>query len=327
MSLTNQSIPAGYVRLVPAESSSPSTGLLLVLPDSQFPATEVDFISPSTGAPVAVYFAPFQGLPRDELMFVSDTPTSGLNVIGVQNLNENGYSAYIGRGSDGVEHFALGWGNPSSGLPEVVYLETSHFTGATHTDPPPRFQMQQTGYINGAYRSLIVFDFGGEPEFDGDYYMNFRQLDGNIGMRWCRDTGSLGIGVNSVGPVTRLDVLGDVTFGDSNLNRDADAVAALNIIDAGAAVMRIVKTSIGRLDFQMNGTGATFSYDLVDAFGNTPMSVNIGSGGRGAVEMRRISSATLQASSSYANDAAAAAGGVAVGEFYRNGSVVQCRIV
>lgn len=36
---------------------------------------------------------------------------------------------------------------------------------------------------------------------------------------------------------------------------------------------------------------------------------------------------TLQASTSYANDAAAAAGGVPVGGYYRNGSVVQIRIV
>lgn len=35
----------------------------------------------------------------------------------------------------------------------------------------------------------------------------------------------------------------------------------------------------------------------------------------------------LQASTSYANDAAAAGGGVAVGQLYRNGSVIQCRIV
>ncbi len=35
----------------------------------------------------------------------------------------------------------------------------------------------------------------------------------------------------------------------------------------------------------------------------------------------------LQAAASYANDAAAAAGGVAVGGFYRNGSVVQVRVV
>lgn len=34
----------------------------------------------------------------------------------------------------------------------------------------------------------------------------------------------------------------------------------------------------------------------------------------------------LAASSSYANDAAAAVGGVPVGGFYRNGSVVQVRV-
>ena len=41
----------------------------------------------------------------------------------------------------------------------------------------------------------------------------------------------------------------------------------------------------------------------------------------------RISMLALQASASYANDAAAAAGGVAVGQLYRNGSVVQVRVV
>lgn len=39
-----------------------------------------------------------------------------------------------------------------------------------------------------------------------------------------------------------------------------------------------------------------------------------------------IISAALQASTTYANDGAAATGGVAVGQFYRNGSVVQLRI-
>ena len=36
--------------------------------------------------------------------------------------------------------------------------------------------------------------------------------------------------------------------------------------------------------------------------------------------------ANLAASTSYANDAAAAVGGVPVGGFYRNGSVVQVRV-
>jgi hypothetical protein len=36
--------------------------------------------------------------------------------------------------------------------------------------------------------------------------------------------------------------------------------------------------------------------------------------------------ATLAAGASYANDAAAAAGGVSIGQLYRNGSVVQVRV-
>jgi hypothetical protein len=40
----------------------------------------------------------------------------------------------------------------------------------------------------------------------------------------------------------------------------------------------------------------------------------------------KIISTTLSGSTSYANDVAAAAGGVAVGQFYRNGSVVQIRV-
>ena len=39
-----------------------------------------------------------------------------------------------------------------------------------------------------------------------------------------------------------------------------------------------------------------------------------------------ILAATLQASASYANDAAAAVGGVAVGQFYRNGNAVMIRV-
>jgi hypothetical protein len=39
-----------------------------------------------------------------------------------------------------------------------------------------------------------------------------------------------------------------------------------------------------------------------------------------------INSHALQISTTYANDTAAEAGGVALGEFYRNGSVLQIRV-
>lgn len=40
----------------------------------------------------------------------------------------------------------------------------------------------------------------------------------------------------------------------------------------------------------------------------------------------KIVSTNLASSTSYADDTAAASGGVAIGEFYRNGSVVQIRV-
>ena len=45
-----------------------------------------------------------------------------------------------------------------------------------------------------------------------------------------------------------------------------------------------------------------------------------------SVVLLKIISTTLSGSTSYANDVAAAAGGVVVGQFYRNGSVVQIRV-
>jgi hypothetical protein len=44
------------------------------------------------------------------------------------------------------------------------------------------------------------------------------------------------------------------------------------------------------------------------------------------VMVGNLISTTLAASTSYTNDAAAAAGGVVVGQFYRNGSVLQIRV-
>lgn len=45
-----------------------------------------------------------------------------------------------------------------------------------------------------------------------------------------------------------------------------------------------------------------------------------------AIDANAAGNLTLQASASYANDGAAASGGVPIGGFYRNGSVVQIRV-
>lgn len=74
-----------------------------------------------------------------------------------------------------------------------------------------------------------------------------------------------------------------------------------------------------------DGTGNVGSDFLLDAFANdgatvisTPIAITRSTG--------RIALAVLQASTTYANDAVAATGGIAVGQLYRNGSVVQIRV-
>jgi len=53
--------------------------------------------------------------------------------------------------------------------------------------------------------------------------------------------------------------------------------------------------------------------------------LGVNSGGT-LVKSGNISFPVLAASTSYANDSAAASGGVAIGQLYRNGSVVQIRV-
>jgi len=67
-----------------------------------------------------------------------------------------------------------------------------------------------------------------------------------------------------------------------------------------------------------NGVYTNGGFLRVNNFGNTSTLFN--------VSQNSINCNLLQGSTSYANDTAAAAGGVVVGQFYRNGSVVQIRI-
>ena len=58
-------------------------------------------------------------------------------------------NSLVARGADGVEHLAVGYGNPDSSavFANKSYIEVSHFTGAEHTTPPPVFTLVQTGWL------------------------------------------------------------------------------------------------------------------------------------------------------------------------------------
>ena len=89
----------------------------------------------------------------------------------------------------------------------------------------------------------------------------------------------------------------------------------------------------------ISGAGAIVMYSNLQVNGTTVYFPNAGLVVGGAIDITgsvtfragsttvgTIASTTLPGSASYANDAAAAAGGVAVGSFYRNGSALMVRV-
>jgi len=75
------------------------------------------------------------------------------------------------------------------------------------------------------------------------------------------------------------------------------------------------------------GVSQTAAYTTVFGTQGLPYQIIVNGATVLSIGTASIASAVLQASASYANDAAAAAGGVAVGQLYRNGSVIQIRVV
>jgi hypothetical protein len=93
----------------------------------------------------------------------------------------------------------------------------------------------------------------------------------------------------------------DISSGNTTTHQ-----SILSFSDKSSTKWQLIKLSDNR--FSIYGVTNTVTPLLIDELGLISMSV-------------------LQASTSYANDAAAAAGGVPVGGLYRNGSVIQIRII
>lgn len=107
-------------------------------------------------------------------------------------------------------------------------------------------------------------------------------------------------------------------------------------VNVAAGVVTSIKAVINR-GFVPTGTGATtgvaFTCKNVSSLSvGTGLTLNLTWTPQTRLTIQPTTGQTiympaLQASTSYANDAAASAGGVAVGQLYRNGSVIQIRIV
>lgn len=110
------------------------------------------------------------------------------------------------------------------------------------------------------------------------------------------------------------------TFTVSGISIFNGAIITIGDIDANVINANTLVVS-GQSEFDDNLTvgGALFAAQFAVSVGTT-LTVT------GSTVSGGFKSTTLSSSTSYASDAAAAAGGVAVGSFYRNGSVVQIRV-
>ena len=177
---------------------------------------------------------------------VIGTSLSGLNVAVVQNDAPDGYSAIVARGADGVEHLAIGYGNPAaSGIfAGKSYLEASHFTGSNHTTPPPEWVFVQTGYLNGGYGNYTRMRW----ESDGDFkllsvggFEDFRYVNSRFGVR--RD------------PECDFDIWGQAAVGTSNNSRATDLAGgfAFNIFGSDEKTLRLLRPSVVKADIKVQG--------------------------------------------------------------------------
>jgi len=110
-----------------------------------------------------------------------------------------------------------------------------------------------------------------------------------------------------------------------------------NVVQVTASGGAVTGITVIRRAWVPRGTGATTGVaftckNVVNGGFGQGLTLNLTWTSQNALTIQPTTGQTiympaLQASTSYANDAAAAAGGVAVGQLYRNGSVIQCRIV
>ncbi len=147
----------------------------------------------------------------------------------------------------------------------------------------------------------------------GAFFQGFQAQGQDIGFRY--DSGT-GIGFAHYGEGSTFRAY--TSLGEQTFRLDGGVMELGNLLSASTVSLDF-HTSGNNIDYdsRIQGSGGlgTPGTGIIDVFSS-----------RFTVNAPDIRMAGIQASTSYANDAAAAAGGVAVGGMYRNGSVLQIRV-
>ena len=86
-------------------------------------------------------------------------------------IPNNSYSAIAFRNPSGVEHGAVGYGNPGTGdiFASSTFIEASTYSGVS-TDPPAPLLFVQSGYMNGSKAQRV------RQEFTNTGFVNFYRI-------------------------------------------------------------------------------------------------------------------------------------------------------
>ncbi len=234
----------------------------------------------ATGGGLTMLYPPgLSGSRSLELLFRNNIP--GLNTLALQNMHAEGFSAIVFRDNSDVEHGAVGYGNSGVGYPFTnrTYWEISHYTGQSHTTPPPDGVIVSTGYMDGKY-GLFPRAFIGKDGFFNLTNIHFATND----FRFDQINSRFGLRVQN--PVAEFQVNGAGVFANFEAVYAPDVTAGyqVNIVNTGGAVMRLIKANVVKADVQINGAAGGADRRLsirdTDNGGGEPLSVMLNGSGR-----------------------------------------------
>ena len=201
------------------------------------------------------------------------------NVLELQNLDPEHYSAVRVTSDQGVEKGAWGYGNPSS----LAVFADSLYTEGYQDSVDIRFitnlnQGVNLALLKSSGNLAMYASSGSSGTAYGTKVFQVARSNGDAFF-----LGALGLG-GITAPGGKLDVLGMATVGNEAVGgRAGDETAAFNILDSGSELLRLTKSSVMTMKFKLQGTSTSKRLDLEDTDNSGIVPLSIALNGTGDV--------------------------------------------